>query len=59
MEVTLYSQFYTKISFKDPELIYWRSFEMNGQQIYRGSSLYVGWMRDTLLVYDNSLPPYA
>ena len=43
MEVTLYSQFYTKISFKDPELIYWRSFEMNGQQIYRGVK-FVCWM---------------
>ena len=42
------------ISFKDVELIYTSSFEMNQQQTYPGSSFYVGWMRSTL-VYNNSL----
>ena len=44
----------TGSSCKDLELVYWRSFEMNWQQTYRGSSLYVGCMRGTF-VYANSL----
>jgi hypothetical protein len=35
-----------KISFKDLELVYLRSFEMNKQQTYKGPSVNAGWMRD-------------
>ena len=45
------------ISFKDHELVYSRSFEMDMQQTYRGSSSYVGWMRGALVYDDNSLFP--
>lgn len=48
-----YFLFDTEINFKGL-LVYSRSFEMNRQQTYRGSSFYTGWMRDTL-VYDNPL----
>ena len=34
--------------------MYFKSFEMNQQQTYSGSSFYVGWMRYTL-VYKNPL----
>jgi hypothetical protein len=43
-------------SFKGYILACWRSFEMNQQQTYRGSSFYVGWMRGTL-IYKNSISP--
>jgi len=48
-----YFKFDTEISLKGL-LVYSRSFEMNQQQTYRGSSFYTGWMRDTL-VYDKPL----
>ena len=32
----------SRIGFKDPKLVYPRSFEMNQQQTYRGPSFYVG-----------------
>ena len=34
----------TRNGFKEPKLIYSRSFEINRQQIYRVSRFYVGWM---------------
>ena len=40
-----------KSRFKESKLMWLRSFEMNQQQIYRGSSFYVGWIRG-LLVYN-------
>lgn len=39
---------------KDPDLVFWKSFEMNWQHTYRGPSFYVGCFRGAL-VYDNSL----
>jgi hypothetical protein len=42
---------------KDLKLVYSRSFEMNQQQTYAGSSSYVGQMRDALM-YDNFLSPF-
>ena len=36
------------------KLVYLMSFEMNWQQTYMGSNLYVGWMRDTF-IHDISL----
>ena len=35
--------------------MYSKSFEMKRQQTYMGWSFNDGWMRDTTLVYDNSL----
>ena len=53
LQVTFFNWFDIGISFKDPELLYTRSFEMHWQQTYRESSFYVAFMRGTL-VYDKS-----
>jgi hypothetical protein len=45
-----------KISSLNPKLIQSMSLEMNQSLIERGSSSYVGWIRD-MIVYDNSLSP--
>lgn len=55
-QVDFFSLFYKRIGFKDLELIYSRTLEMHQQQIYKRSSFYVGWVRDTMLVYEFSLP---
>ena len=44
----LITKFDTGIGSKGLKLVYWRSFELNRQWSYRGSSFYVGWMRGSL-----------
>ena len=47
---------HTVLSFKDPGLVYSKSFDMDQPQTYRRSEFHVGWMRG-VLVCDNSLLP--
>ena len=44
-EVTFWSWFGSKIWFRDQELVYSMSFQMNREQIYRGSMVNVGWVQ--------------
>ena len=44
------------LNLKDPKLVYSKSFEINWQQTYRGSSFHVGWMGNTL-ISNNPLSP--
>lgn len=48
--------FDTSISFKDAELVYSKSVEMNHQQTYRESSVYAGWMNRVLVKEDSFSP---
>lgn len=40
--IFFFSYFDIEISFKDPKLVYFKSFEMKCLQMYMGSKLYVG-----------------
>ena len=55
-EVIFFSWFDTRTSFKDLNLVNSTLCGLKWQRTYRGSSIYVGWMRSTL-VYHNSLSP--
>lgn len=48
--------FDTSISFKDAELVYSKSFEINQQQTYRESSVYAGWMNRVPVKEDSFSP---
>lgn len=37
------------MSFVGSELVYFKSFELNWPQVYRESSVYVEWIRDTVI----------
>ena len=59
LELLILSWYNTAISFKDPKFVHSKSFEMNQPQTYRGSSFYVGWLREYARIHAMNLSSLA